>query len=244
MQSYLRITAAKFHETERVGPFLAMFDPESDYCGCNYAIPDFGAVPTEDEVARLTEAFRRRGRVPNLDFLREAVPAAEAVLVQCGYTPERGLPFMICTPEQVVERPKPAGISLVVPKTVDEFRKMIRAQNVAFGEADPDEHVDPFPSQLSGESTSVMAVAENGEVVGGGVATGIIDGASEIQGIAVIAEYRSRGIAGAMAEYLTREAHARGARSVFLIPALGQREPVYGPVGFKTVAESVRLSLV
>ncbi|MFD6067698.1 MULTISPECIES: GNAT family N-acetyltransferase [Amycolatopsis] len=244
LQSYLRLTAAKFRETERIGPFLATYYLEADSPFLNYAIPDDGAVPTEGDVAALTEAFRERGLVPRLEFLTEAVPAAEAVLVECGYTLERRVPLMICYPGQVAGQPGPAGVSLVTPKTEGELRRMIRAQNVAFGEEDPDRHLDPSPDQLSGETLSVMAVAGTGEVVGGGVATPILDGATEIAGIGVIDEYRSRGIAAAMTEYLTREAHARGGRSVFLTPGAGQAERVYGRVGFKTAAECVHLSIV
>ncbi|RSN36559.1 N-acetyltransferase [Amycolatopsis sp. WAC 04169] len=244
LQSYIRLTAAKFRETERIGPFLATYYPESSSPFLNYAIPDDGAVPTEDDVAALTGAFRKRGLAPRLEFLTEAVPEAEAVLVRCGYTLERRVPLMICVPGQVVEQPKPAGISLVTPKTEGELRRMIRAQNLAFGEIDPDEHLDPSPDQLSGETISVMAVGENGEAVGGGVATAILDGATEIAGIGVLEEYRSRGIAAAMTEYLTREAHARGGRSVFLTPGAGQAERVYGRVGFETAAECVHLSVV
>ncbi|RSN37730.1 N-acetyltransferase [Amycolatopsis sp. WAC 01416] len=243
LQSYIRLTAAKFRETERIGPFLATFTTGNDHMFLNYAIPDDGAVPTEDDVAALTEAFRKRGLVPRLEFLTEAVPAAEAVLVECGYTLERRVPLMICTPGQVAEQPVPTGITLVSPKTPAELRQMIRAQNVAFGEPDPGEHVEPSPDQLSGETLSVMAVTETGEVVGGGVATPILEGATEIAGIGVIEEYRSHGIAAAMTEYLTREAHARGGRSVFLTPGAGQAERVYGRVGFKTAAECVHLSV-
>ncbi len=244
LQSYIRITAAKFRETERIGPFLATYYLEAESPFLNYAIPDDGAVPTKDDVDALNEAFRRRNRVPRLEFLTEAVPRAEAVLVECGYTLERRVPLMICTPGQIVEQPKPGGIVLTTPKTADELRAMIRAQNLAFGETDPDQYVEPSPDQLSGETMSVLARTEAGEPVGGGVATAILDGASEVAGIGVLEEYRQRGIAAAMTEYLTREAHSRGGHSVFLTPGAGQAERVYGRVGFKTAAECVHLSLV
>jgi ribosomal protein S18 acetylase RimI-like enzyme len=245
LQSYIRITAARFRETERIGPFLATFYLEAESPFLNYAIPDDGAVPTKDDVTALTEAFRERGRVPRLEFLTEAVgDDTVTVLVEAGYTLERRVPLMICGPEQVVEQAKPAGITLVTPKTADELRVMIRAQNLAFGEPDPGLHLEPSPDQLSGETMSVLALTETGEAVGGGVATTILDGATEVAGIGVIEEYRQRGIAAAMTEYLTREAHARGGHSVFLTPGAGQAERVYGRVGFKTAAECVHLSLV
>ncbi|ANN21494.1 acetyltransferase [Amycolatopsis orientalis] len=244
LQSYIRTTAAKFRETERIGPFLATYTTGNDHLFLNYAIPDNARVPTSGDVAKLTEAFRARGLTPRLEFLTEAAPGAEAVLVEGGYTLERRIPLMVCPPGQVVEQPVPAGIVLKTPVTPAELRSMIRAQNIAFGEPDPGEHVEPSPAQLSGETISVMALTETGECVGGGVATAILDGASEIAGIGLIEEYRRRGIAAALTEHLTREAHARGGDSVFLTPGAGQAERVYGRVGFKTVAECVHLSLV
>nr|WP_221472162.1 GNAT family N-acetyltransferase [Amycolatopsis umgeniensis] len=244
MQSYIRTTAAKFRETERIGPFLATYTTGNDHMFLNYAIPDNGETPSAQDVAKLTEAFRARGLTPRLEFLTEAAPEAEAVLVEGGYALERRIPLMVCPPGQVVEQPIPAGIALKTPVTPAELRLMIRAQNVAFGEPDPGEHVEPSPAQLNGETISVMALTGSGECVGGGVATAILDGASEIAGIGILDGYRQRGIAAALTEHLTREAHARGGDSVFLTPGAGQAERVYGRVGFKTVAECVHLSIV
>ncbi|KZB85283.1 acetyltransferase [Amycolatopsis regifaucium] len=244
LQSYIRTTAAQSRETERIGPFLATYTTGNDHPFLNYAIPDNGGVPTGGDVAKLTEAFRGRGLTPRLEFLTEAAPEAETVLVEGGYTLERRIPLMVCPPGQLVAQPVPTGIVLKAPVTPAELRLMIRAQNIAFGEPDPGEHVEPSPEQLSGETISVMALTETGECVGGGVATAILDGASEVAGIGVLEGYRQRGIAAALTEHLTREAHARGGVSVFLTPGAGQAERVYGRVGFQSVAECVHLSVV
>ncbi|WP_410662637.1 GNAT family N-acetyltransferase [Amycolatopsis sp. lyj-84] len=244
LQSYIRTTAANFRETERIGPFLATFTTGNDHMFLNYAIPDNGGKPTAQDVAKLTEAFRARGLTPRLEFLTEAAPEAEAVLVEGGYTLERRIPLMVCPPGRVVGQPVPGGIALKTPVTPAELRLMIRAQTVAFGEPDPGEHAEPSSSQLNGDTISVMAVTETGECVGGGVATAVLDGASEIAGIGVLDGYRQRGIAAALTEHLAREAHARGGESVFLTPGAGQAERVYGRVGFETVAECVHLSII
>ena len=60
----IRTTAARGRETERVGPFLATFDPDDDLRYPSYAIPDDGAEPGPGDVAALIEAYRRRARVP------------------------------------------------------------------------------------------------------------------------------------------------------------------------------------
>ena len=74
IQNYIRIAAANGRETERVGPFLATFNPHHPLKYLSYAIPDDGAEPTARDVAALIEAYRRRDRLPRLEFLPAASP--------------------------------------------------------------------------------------------------------------------------------------------------------------------------
>ena len=45
IQRYLRTTAARGRDVERIGPFLATFDRGTDHPYLSYAIPDDGARP-------------------------------------------------------------------------------------------------------------------------------------------------------------------------------------------------------
>ena len=58
IQQYLRAVTPIGREHERVGPFLATFDPHSDNPYLNYALPDDGAEPSDYEVAVLVDAYR------------------------------------------------------------------------------------------------------------------------------------------------------------------------------------------
>ena len=74
--------------------------------------------------------------------------------------------------------------------------------------------------------------------------TEIVDGTTEVAGIAVLEAYRHRGIAAAITAWLTREAHARGAHTAFLTPGDDGIGTVYARVGYRPAGECVHLSLV
>ena len=69
LQQYVRTVATRDRDVERVGPFTATFDPHSTNRYLSYAFPDDAARPTPDDVAALIAAYRRRERIPRLEFL-------------------------------------------------------------------------------------------------------------------------------------------------------------------------------
>ncbi|WP_329053967.1 GNAT family N-acetyltransferase [Amycolatopsis sp. NBC_01488] len=219
IQACVRKTAPRGRETERVGPFLATYSPGTAHPMLNYAIPDDGARPTAAEIDALTEAYRRRGLLPRLEYFTDAAPDLENLLVAAGYGLERRVPLMTCTPAGFVDRPAPAGIRLRAPESGEDIRRMRSAQNTAFGE--PAEIGDEEVERLKSATQTRHLLAEDvatGAVVGGGLALEIIDGTTEVAGIAMLEPYRGRGIAAALTARLTREAHEAGAHTAFLTP--------------------------
>ncbi|MEC3977031.1 GNAT family N-acetyltransferase [Amycolatopsis sp. H20-H5] len=246
LQSYIRTTAARGRETEQVGPFLATFSPHSDNPFLNYAIPDDDSVPTVSDVDGLIEAYRRRSLSPRLEFLTEAAPQVEAVLAERGFALERRVPLMICPRDEVTAQRVPECVELLTPDLDLEYRAMIEAQNEAFGETGPisDEDVDRARELPERGGIALLAVhAISGDPVGGGFATALLDGTTEVAGIGVREKYQRRGVAGAIVESLTREAHSRGAHTVFLTPGHGPAQRVYTRVGYRTAGECVHLSI-
>ncbi|MEV7093837.1 GNAT family N-acetyltransferase [Amycolatopsis sp. NPDC051045] len=246
IQTYVRKTAPRGRETEQVGPFLATYSPGTAHPMLNYAIPDDGAKPTPAEIDALTEAYRRRDLLPRLEYFTDVAPDLENLLVEAGYELERRVPLMTCAPAQRVGKPAPAGIRLRVPESAGDFRRMREAQNTAFGA--PAEIGDEEVEQLkSGAETGVRhLLAEDvgsGAVVGGGLALEIVDGTTEVAGIAVLEPYRGRGIAAALTAHLTREVHEAGAHTAFLTPGDLGIGNVYARVGYRPAGECVHLSL-
>lgn len=243
LQAYVRATAPRGRDVERIGPFLATFSRTGDNPMLNYAIPDDGAAPSPEEITALTEAYARRGRQPRLEFFTEAAPGLEELLVAQGYSLERRVPLMTCTPGDFVDRPAPAGILLRVPETDADVRSLRSAQNVAFG-ASPEVSDAELASTRSFGDRAVRAEdTATGAVIGGGFALDIVDGAAEIAGIAVAEAYRGRGIASAITAYLTRLVHERGGPTAFLTPGDLGIATVYRRVGYQPAGECVHLSV-
>jgi ribosomal protein S18 acetylase RimI-like enzyme len=244
IQAYVRTTAPRGRETERVGPFLATYSPGTPHPMLNYAIPDDGAQPTAAEIDALTAAYRRRDLLPRLEYFTDVAPDLEKLLVEAGYELERRVPLMTCAPSERVDKPVPAGIRLRVPESGEDLRRMRSAQNTAFGE--PAEISDEEVGQLQAGTGVRHLLAEDlatKTVVGGGLALEIVDGTTEIAGIAVLEPYRGRGIAAALTAHLTRQVHEAGAHTAFLTPGDLGIGNVYARVGYRPAGECVHLSL-
>ncbi|SEF28859.1 Acetyltransferase (GNAT) domain-containing protein [Amycolatopsis pretoriensis] len=241
IQAYVRTTAPRGRDTERVGPFLATYSPGTPHPMLNYAIPDDGARPTPAEIGALTEAYRRRDLLPRLEYFTDVAPDLEKLLVEAGYGLERRVPLMTCAPDGRIDRPVPTGIRLRAPGSDEDFRRMRAAQNIAFGESP--EIGDAEVEQLKTGSGRHLLAEAGGVVVGGGVALEVVDGTTEVAGIAVLEPYRGRGIAAALTARLTREAHEAGAHTAFLTPGDLGIGNVYARVGYQPAGECVHLSL-
>jgi len=240
VQIYVRATAPRGRETERIGPFLATYTPGTGHPMLNYAIPDDGAAPTPAELEELTDAFTRRELRPRLEYFSDVAPELEGLLRNAGYELERRVPLMICAPGDRIDRAAPEGVRLREPETDDDLWQMRSAQNTAFGE--PPEVTDTEIERVKASGPLMVLAEADGEVIGGGIALEIVDGTTEIAGIAVLEQYRKRGIAAAITAYLTRESHQKGAHTAFLTPGDLGIGRVYASVGYRPAGECVHLS--
>jgi predicted GNAT family acetyltransferase len=240
LQSHIRRAAAAGRDTERIGPFLATFSPDNTNPFLNYAVPDDDARPTPADVAGLTAAYRRRDLLPRLEFLAATAPAAEAALLAAGYEVERRIPVMLCPPDALREVAPPEGIELLVPESDVDIKGMLVAQYEAFG--------DPGEPDVTGarENKGFRVYARDastGEPVGGGIAEPVVDGTTEVAGIAVRAPYRRRGAGAAITAWLTAAAHAQGAHTVFLTPAGTDEQRLYARVGYQAADDMLHVRL-
>lgn len=253
LQQYLRGAASRDRDVERIGPFLATFDPRSTIKYLSYAIPDDGARPTSADVAALVDAYARHDRLPRLEYLPVAAPHVEAALLASGFVVEARLAVMTCVVGDAVDLAPDDGIVIAPPTTDEDFRAMRAAQHAAFGEIvedhdhdDVDVDVDELARQRQQLADGGLALLARdlatGAVVGGGVATVPGDGVTEIAGIGVLERYRRRGIAGAITAGLARAAHAAGTTTVWLTPGDDGAHRVYARAGFTDTTNQVHLS--
>jgi ribosomal protein S18 acetylase RimI-like enzyme len=242
IQRYIRIAASQGRETERVGPFLATYDPHDALKYLSYAIPDDGARPSPEDVAALAAAYGRRDRLPRLEFLPSVAPAVEPALLAGGFTVEARLPVMVCDAATVVDVGVPDGIALERPRTTEDVRGLLTAQAAAFGGPPPGD--DAVARATEGGALRVLARdTASGLVVGGGVATPPAEGTSEIAGIGVLEAFRRRGIAGAVTAWLAGELFAGGVTTAFLTPGDDGAHSVYARAGFADASEILHLAM-
>ena len=245
IQAYLRGTAARRRETERIGPFLATFDSASDNPFLNYAIPDDGAQPSAAEVQALTEAYARRGLRPRLEYLPSTAPGVEDALCAGGFEAEGRLPLMTRPSDRVVEPPRPEGVELLTPWTDEELLGATAAQAEAFG-GPPLSAADAERLRATIASGGIAVAARElatGKIVGAGVCTPPADEVTELAGIGVQAAYRRRGIAAALTARLAQQAFAAGVTMAFLTPGDDGAGRVYERAGFEPTSLMLHIAL-
>ncbi len=245
IQDAIRKEAPRGRETERIGPFLATFDPTSVSPYLNYAVPDDGAEPTREDVDALVAAYEARERSPRLEYIPLVAPAVEPTLLDAGFAVEGRLPLMTCGPEEA-RIAVPDGIELLAPSTPDEYRGAAEVQWEAYEEPEamPDDAGDRL--RRTAENGGVVVLARSvttKEAAGAGICTAPQDGVTELAGIGVRESYRRRGIAPAMTGWLAKEAYAKGMSLVFLM-ARGEAEArIYERAGFVRRSEVLHISL-
>jgi ribosomal protein S18 acetylase RimI-like enzyme len=243
IHAYLRVAAPRGRETERIGPFLATFNLETDNLYLNYAIPDDGAEPSDADVAGLIDAYRAHARRPRLEYVPSLAPAVEPALRAAGFEVEDRLPLMVYRGGEA--KPPPDGIELVEAAAEDELRDVAAVQWEAYEEGGqpPDHVVNGLRASRERGSLVVLARdAATGEAAGGALCTGPHDGATELTSVGVRERYRRRGIAEAMTGWLAREMHARGNDGIFLMADGPPQERIYARAGFETISEILNIS--
>jgi len=239
---YLRrsITAGRDHE--RIGPFLASWSRTSRNPFLNYAIPDDGAVPGEDDVARLIEAYDARGVAPRLEYLPDLAPAVEPALLAAGFIVEGRLVLM--APDGSTDATPPDGIELLTPATDEELYGIRLVQHEAYDDVESidDATIARLRANLADGAGAVLARAAAGhEPVGAGEFTQPIDGVSEITSVGVRSAWRRQGIAAAITTRLLADARAAGVTTPFLM-AMDDESRVYARVGFTPIGSVLHIS--
>jgi len=243
---YIRTNATAGRHVEQVGPFLATFTQHTANPYLSYAIPLDGAAPTDQDVQALIGTFRRRGRLPRLEYFPMLAPQVAPRLDAAGFALERRIPLMGCTPQALRSVPLPDGVAVRPPAGDDQYLAAASAQHDAYEELEPAGPEDAARLRRLAERGGVVViavVAATGEAAGAGVCDAIHHGLGELAGIGVRPRFRRRGIAAAITHRLAQAAFAAGAASVFLTPGGPAEQRIYQRVGFTAIAEQAHVSL-
>jgi ribosomal protein S18 acetylase RimI-like enzyme len=259
VNAFLYANAAGRETNERCGPFHIGFDLGTDLIYANYAVPESGASPSPEDVEALVTAFEKRSRVPRLEFAPAGAPAVEPALTAAGFTVEKRIPFMTCTPETLIARAAPEGVEIVVftAANIDsvpdaDLRSLALAQHEAFNGTTPTEEeaagsVPGLRASIQAGSAAALArgaagSADAGVPMGGGTCSIPRVGTTEIGGIAAREPFRRRGIASAVTAALTATTFGFGLEGVWLTPEGALQQELYRGIGYRDGGEMLFIS--
>ncbi len=246
LQAYMRAAAVLTHDTVELPPFALFFNPNDPLRYYNYAIPRESVRDLAPKtLATLRAAFAARERLLRFEFIQEYAPDLGPALLAAGLVEEGRNPLLVCTAETF--RPAAAVPGLAIRRlTPDSPRAdlaaFISVQGRSFGE---DERVEPTDAQVADlrrraglEGGSFLGLL-NGAPVATAAHTAPLDGFIELVGIATLADYRRRGIAGTLVAAMAQAAFEAGIRVAFLSAADERAGRVYERVGFRPYATAL-----
>jgi ribosomal protein S18 acetylase RimI-like enzyme len=229
LQAFLRATAAPNRDVVRTGPFSAYFHPGDPLKYLNYAIPDDAAEPSTEEIERLRVLFRERHRLPRLEWVEEAAPRVAAALEAAGMRSELRTPMMEVTRRDLVEPDVPDAV--VAGVRDEDLREMANLQRIAFGGKPLGD--EETPARPGG---GAVLARVDGEPVSAASWTRVLDGYSEIVGVATAERWRRKGLAGLVTAAAAEAAFEAGASTCVLSPGDETALRVYARAGFRPIA--------
>lgn len=246
LQAYMRRAAALTHEVVELPPFALFFNPNDPLRYYNYAIPTepVGAFASVT-LGALRAAFAVRERLLRFEFIQEYAPDLGPALLAAGLAEEGRNPLLICTSATFCLPPDVPGLE-IRPLTSASLRAdlaaFISVQGRSFGE---DERVEPTDAQVedlrrrAGLGGRSFLGLLDGVPVAAAAHTAPLDGFIELVGIATLAGYRRRGIAGALVATIAQDAFRAGVQVAFLSAADERAGRVYERVGFRPYATAL-----
>jgi ribosomal protein S18 acetylase RimI-like enzyme len=248
LQAYLREVAALQYETVAL-PGLSLFvHPDDDLTFFNYAIPgpDW-AECLDGSLARLRAECAARARRPRFEFIAEYAPGLKVALRAAGFIEEARQHLMVCTAETARTVPSVPGLEIAeldADAPLAELQALLGVQRRGFG---PDQAEDGSEAEarqfarMLGEGRAYLARLAGQAVAAGTTGAPLEIGPAEtraavqiaeLNGLATLAPYRRRGIAGAVTAYAVQSALARGVDLICLVAADARAGRVYERVGF------------
>jgi predicted GNAT family acetyltransferase len=246
LQAYLRKAAALTHDVVEAPPFVLFFNPTDDLRFYNYGVPvePVSCLP-DGALASLRAIFAARNRLLRIEFIQEVAPDLASAFATAGLAEEGRNPLLVCTPDGLRAPVEVSGLAIrrLTPESPRaDLAAFISVQGQGFGEEDRVEPADAQVEDLrrrSGHGNPYFLGLLDERPVAVGLYTAPLDGFTELVGIATLAEYRRRGIAGALTAVMAQAAFAAGVRVAFLSAVDERAGRVYERVGFQPYATAV-----
>ena len=221
--------------------------PADDLRFYNYGVPVEPVSRLQDgELASLRAVFAAHNRLLRFEFIEEAAPDLASAFAAAGLAEEGRNPLLVCTPDSLRPAAEVPGLAIrrLTPESPRaDLAAFISVQGRSFGEEDrvepTDAQVDRSAPALPGRGATTSSACWMTEPVAAGAHTAPLDGFTELVGIATLADYRRRGIAGALTAAMAQAAFRADVRVAFLSAADERAGRVYERVGFQPFATAL-----
>lgn len=241
VQGYLHVKARAGRESLVVGGFTLYLPVGNETGGVGLALPnqpDSALNPSVLE--RIERIADKRGHTACFHWLDCYAPKLAEALGITGYAVRESTPLLVCEPGQVIVLPT-EPLEMVTVSADSPSEDVAENWNINAQGFDPSampaQPADVLHFQRSLKKSRAFTARLDGEGVSAGMYTDIIDGVTELVGIATLQAYRRRGFGGALTAFATRTAFADGATLAFLTAAGEEASRVYQRVGFRQVGE-------
>lgn len=235
IHGYLRASGLG-SQPERVGPFVALFTPDSDHPMRNYAIPDDDAQPTGAEVEALVRVFEERGLRPRLEYAPDAAPRLESILFDAGFEVEGRHAVMTCRPDQAVALEGPGDFAVGLAGTDRDHVDAMVVADIAYGEAGPPPNAAAVAARRRLVDAGGAVVLARHRATGRPAGSGLVQipraAVSELAAVGTHPEFRNRGVAAAVTARLIGAAFGGGIELVWLTAEDVNAERIYARAGF------------
>lgn len=248
IQSYLVQIAKQVYQSHDVNNFVVFINEKDDLPYLNYSIPT--KVIDENiasEYSKIEQIFKENHRKVRFEFLEEYNPLLPSLLSSVGLTEEYRTDFMICTESDFIQPISIDGFLISTVNscsTIQQLKEFKLVQELSFNKN----------ATLRLESVDERNVLErigsgsgftgylNNISVCASQYTAILDGITELVGIATLPDFRCRGLGAAISAAATQFAFSKGANIVCLSAADERAGSVYTNIGFRKIATMLAYS--
>lgn len=247
VQNYLHVKARSGRETLIMGDFTLYLHVQDRGSGASFVLPNRPRINLDAFILkRIGRIFAKRRRIVSFQCLDRYAPTLEDALEVAGYGVQTRVPVLACWPGQV--SPPDAGshlemVTISADSAPDDVAENWNINARGFDPAAPlAQPADVATFRRSLGKSRAFTARRHGVGVAAGMYTDIVDGVTELVGIATLEEYRRQGIGGALTAFATQTAFADGATLAFLVADSEEAERVYRRVGYQPLGNLLMLT--
>ena len=241
MQQFLIENARQVYRSYNLGSFDVFIHEKESLSFLNYSIPTSAESKCfSKEYIEILKLFDLNKRKVRFEFLEEFAPQLSTQLLAVGLKEEYRVDFMICTRDSFTEPSSIDGYvisSLNSSSAGDKLKNFKVIQEISFnGNSN-------IQSNLIDEKDVILSIGggigfigcKNDISVSACQYTTIIDGITELVGIATLPQYRCKGFGAAISARATEVAFENGASIVCLSAADANASKIYASIGFAKI---------